>query len=292
MRILHTVEFYSPSVGGAQEVVRQVSEQLALRGHEVVVATTKLANRQSNAINGVHIEEFNIAGGAVRGFSGEVGRYREFLLDSDFDLMLNYAAQQWATDLVFPLLPNLKYAKVFVPCGFSGLFNPKYHAYFAAMPDVMRQYDHLVFHSQSTRDATFSIEHGLTHYSVIPNGAGRTEFDRYHPGFREKYEIAPDVPMLLTVGSHTHSKGHALVIESFRRADLGPAVLVVIGNNIGMFGCLTECRLRSLWTRIGSRGTKTVLLLDSDRVDVLRAYNFAGFFVFGLSLDFLPTVLF
>ena len=32
MRILHTVQYYSPSVGGAQEVVRQISERLALVG--------------------------------------------------------------------------------------------------------------------------------------------------------------------------------------------------------------------------------------------------------------------
>ena len=40
MKILHTVEYYSPSVGGAQEVVRQVSEQLTRRGHTVTVATS------------------------------------------------------------------------------------------------------------------------------------------------------------------------------------------------------------------------------------------------------------
>lgn len=35
MKILHTVEFYEPSVGGAQEVIKQISLQLVKRGHEV-----------------------------------------------------------------------------------------------------------------------------------------------------------------------------------------------------------------------------------------------------------------
>ena len=112
MKILHTVEFYNPSVGGAQEVVKQVSEQLVKRGHHVTVATTKLAERTTCAINGVHIEEFEIAGNAVRGFHGNVQSYQELLLNSDFDVMMNYAAQQWATDLVFPLLDRLRYRKV------------------------------------------------------------------------------------------------------------------------------------------------------------------------------------
>jgi len=43
VNILHTVEFYSPSVGGAQEVVRQISELLVKRGHDVTVATMSLA---------------------------------------------------------------------------------------------------------------------------------------------------------------------------------------------------------------------------------------------------------
>src|SRR6185369_6972995 len=76
MKILHTVEFYSPSVGGAQEVVRQVSEQLASRGHHVTVATTNMPARRSGMTNGVHIEAFDISGNAVRGFKGETHRYQ------------------------------------------------------------------------------------------------------------------------------------------------------------------------------------------------------------------------
>ncbi len=37
-----------------------------------------------------------------RGFSGEVERYKKFLLESDFDIIMNYTAQQWTTDLTFP----------------------------------------------------------------------------------------------------------------------------------------------------------------------------------------------
>src|SRR5437773_7620617 len=126
MKILHTVEFYTPSTGGAQEVVRQISEQLVKRGHEVTVATTKLPNRATATINGVRIESFAISGNSVRGCAGETNRYTEFLLSGKFDIMMNYAAQQWATDLTYPILDQLPYRRVMAPCGFSGLFDAKY----------------------------------------------------------------------------------------------------------------------------------------------------------------------
>uniref|UniRef100_UPI00404774C9 hypothetical protein n=1 Tax=Algoriphagus sp. TaxID=1872435 RepID=UPI00404774C9 len=53
MKILHTFGFYFPSVGGAQEVVKQLSGRLAEHGHEVTVATTKLKNRKTLNMNGV-----------------------------------------------------------------------------------------------------------------------------------------------------------------------------------------------------------------------------------------------
>ena len=74
MKILHTVEFYQPSIGGMQEVVRQLSERLAGLGHDVTVATTKLSSRKDLRINGIRIEEFEISANIVRGINGEIER--------------------------------------------------------------------------------------------------------------------------------------------------------------------------------------------------------------------------
>jgi len=86
MKILHTVELYYPSVGGIQEVVKQVSERLVKVGHSVTVATTKLSNRKSKVINGVNIEEFEISGNLVRGINGEEKKYQNYLINSNFDI--------------------------------------------------------------------------------------------------------------------------------------------------------------------------------------------------------------
>jgi len=105
LSILHTVEFYHPHVGGAEIVVQELSERLVKRGHRVTVATTKLANRTFAELNGVQIEEFDVRGAIARGFTGsDIARYQQFLLKHPADIMMNYAAQQWTTDLAFDTL--------------------------------------------------------------------------------------------------------------------------------------------------------------------------------------------
>jgi glycosyltransferase involved in cell wall biosynthesis len=292
MEILHTVEFYEPSIGGAQEVVKQVSETLVKRGHRVTVATTSLSERRSDFINGVRVVGFELTGNAVRGFRGETGRYHEFLLDSRFDLMMNYAAQQWATDLTFPALPRIRYPKVLSPCGFSSLFDPDYRAYFSRLPHILRDYDHLIFHSESNRDVEYVKRLGMTGYSVIPNGAAAREFDVVDPSFRSRYGIPDDLPLLLTVGTHTGTKGHSLATKAFRRARIGEAVLVVVGNVPEERGCFADCRRQALWANLSSRGRKRVLLLSPPRADVVAAFHAADLFVFGSNIECSPIVLF
>jgi len=41
-----------------------------------------------------NIEEFDIKGNLVRGLKGETEKYKEFLINSDFDIITNFAAQQ------------------------------------------------------------------------------------------------------------------------------------------------------------------------------------------------------
>lgn len=292
MNILHTVEWYWPSVGGAQEVVRQISERLVKRGHSVTVATTLVGNRPGGPINGVHVREFAVSGNEVSGFRGEVSKYQDFLLGGQFDIMMNYAAQQWSTDLVYPLLDRMACRKLLAPCGFSGLYDKKYERYFQDLPYRLSRYDHLVFHSGTYRDIEFAREHGLTRCSVIPNGASEEEFSSPDPGFRHRYGIPEEIPFLLTVCNHTPAKGHRLVMEAFRLADTGPAVLVVLGKAIGRLSCRPICRLKGGLMTLASRGWKRVLLLDVPRAEALAAYKAADLFVFGSHIECSPLVLF
>ena len=93
MRILFACELYEPSVGGVQEVVRQISVRLVERGHQVTVATSHLPGRSGENITGVRIAAFNVAGNLVSGMRGDVDAYRNFVLQGNYDVYMVKAAQ-------------------------------------------------------------------------------------------------------------------------------------------------------------------------------------------------------
>lgn len=292
MRIVHTVEFYHPRTGGSQEVVRQLSELMVKHGHEVTVATTTCPERTGKIINGVRIEEFKCEGNAVRGMSGEIERYQQFIVNGGYDVVMSYAAQQWATDALFPILDRIPYRKVLAPCGFSGLYDPAYKQYFSELPGVLRKYNRLIFHSDSYRDIEFCRQHQVLNIEVIPNGAAAAEFDVIDPTFRSRMGIAKDHLLLLTVGSHTNWKGHTETIAAFGAARMPPATLIIIGNTNASLGCLPKDVAQSKWIRLKSLGKKRVMLLDPPRPDVIAAYHAADLFIFPSNIECSPLVLF
>lgn len=295
MRILHTVEFYEPSVGGAQEVVKQLSERLVKLGHQVTVATTKLPERDFDELNGVKIREFDIHGNLVRGFSGELDNYRRFVLDSDFDVMMNYAAQQWATDLVLPLLDEMKMSKVLVPCGFSGLHDPRYADYYDRMKTWLPKYDRCVYLSEDYRDIDFAHANGVNNGRLIPNGCAADEFERADTvDIRRKLGIPSDHLLILHVGSHTGLKGHAEALKLFHRARLTKATFLLVGNNFGS-GCKNKCALMARVDNSDPRSQyrkKRVLLRELTRPETVAAYHQADLFLFPSNIECSPIVLF
>ena len=299
MRILHTVEFYSPSQGGMQEVVKQLSERLVKRGHSIVVATTKLPGRSSARINGVEIEEFYVSGNQVRGFTGEVTgevkRYQNYLRDSRFDIVTNFAAQQWATDLALPILNEITGRKVFVPTGFSGLYASDYAASFDRMKQWMTQYDANVFLSDDYRDINFARESGIERRVLIPNGAAADEFSgaaRFD--IRRRLGIPKNDFLLLLVGSHTNQKGHAEAIQIFEQAKVHDATLLIVANRVGP-GCRRNCYKR--WGRftlsaVNWRANKRLQVRNLSRPETVAAYQSADLFLFPSNIECSPLVLF
>ena len=182
-------------------------------------------------INGVNIEEFTISGNTVAGMTGEINRYQEFLLNSNFDVITNFAAQQWATDLMLPILEKIRCPKIFVPTGFSGFYLPWYKGYFKDMQKYMRQYQMNVFLSEDYWDINFARDNGIEKIMLIPNGAGADEFSAPDlPSTREGLGIPKDHLLLLHVGSHTGVKGHMEAIEIFEQAKLKNAAFLIVGN--------------------------------------------------------------
>jgi L-malate glycosyltransferase len=220
MRILFCCEFYAPSVGGVQEVMRQLAERLVVRGHSVTVATTSIPTRKFKDLNGVQIQGFSISGNLVNGMNGDLECYRQFVAAGAFDVVMIKAAQQWTFDALWPVLPRIPGVKVFIPCGFSCLYEPAYADYFRELPAILRQFDHLIFYASEYRDIRFAKQHGLIDFSIIPNGASEVEFGvMLDPSFRDRYGLCAQDFLFLTVGTPARMKGHYEIAEAFSRAD-------------------------------------------------------------------------
>jgi glycosyltransferase involved in cell wall biosynthesis/predicted SAM-dependent methyltransferase len=291
LSILHTVEFYAPHTGGAEEVVQQISERLAKRGHRVTVATTKLPQRNFGELNGVRILEFDIAGNYARGFQGlDINQYVQLVRSDQFDVMFNYAAQQWATDLAFAGLESAatKRVNVIAPCGYSALSDaktlrlPQYAKYFnAIIPTCLPRYDAAVYHSAMYKDYEFAANHGFTNSIVIPNGTSEEEFSiPSNVDFRQKYGISTRY-LGLCVANFFPGKGHPTVIEAVRQMRRPDFTLVFIGKE----GQL----LHELQNR--AAGLNIRFCVNIPRQDTIAAHQAADIFLFGSEIEASPLVI-
>src|SRR5579872_7313367 len=178
MRLLFCCESYPPHRGGVQEVMRQIAERMAARGHDVTVATKRHPLRTSNVVNGVKVRQFKAGGKLVDRLNGQIDEYREFVRTFDADSVLIMAAQQWSFDALCPVLDDIRARKVFIPCGFSGFYDPHFAQYFRELPEVLRKFDHLIFNAEKYRDIDFARSVGLTNFTVLPNGTSEADFER------------------------------------------------------------------------------------------------------------------
>jgi L-malate glycosyltransferase len=295
LNIAHCVEFYAPSVGGMQEVARQLSERMVAAGHRVTVLTSHLPERNSDMIGGVRIQGFDVKGNAAQGLSGEVERYQQALRDGGFDVITFFAAQQWTTDAALPILSNLNAAKVFVPTGFSALRDPRYAAYYAQMPAWLAAMDLNVFLSWNYQDIDLARQHGIEALTVIPNGAAEEEFDiPLQHDVRAERGIPADGLLVVHVGGLTGSKGHEEAIRIFLSAGRTKgATLLMIGNGIQRLEQRFHQERGFLPMRWKARLTgRRILFLELDRARTVSAMRQADLFLFPSRVECSPIVLF
>jgi L-malate glycosyltransferase len=291
MKILHTVQRYAPDVGGSEEVIKQVSEHLAAFGHEVTVATSATPARKTAILNGVHIKEFSCSGNIVEGINGNGKGFTDFVRNSDFDIMLNYAAQIWSTDLVFDYLPELKCKKVFVPCGYSRLQDSRFKQYYSRMPAILNQYDGILYHSGSYIDKRFADEHGITKGIVIPNGSGLREFlDAKRGDFRKRHNIGTKA-IVLNVSNHSWLKGHDFFWHCTKELLRLNCMPVLIANSYASWKtkwlkeCYAYCRYNAIMNG--------ALNLDGySRQQTIEAFTDADIFLFGSKVECAPLVMY
>lgn len=307
MKLLFCCEHYHPSVGGVQEVMRQVATRLAAAGDEVWVATSDHARRPREAvIEGVRVVSFPVKGNAVRGMRGPLEGYQSLLCNGGFDAVLVKAAQQWTFDAAVPVLDRVPGRKVFIPCGFSALRSPEYAGYYARMPRWLGLFDALIFYSRDGQDLRFARDFPVGPGYLVSNGVDEREFRAGGPaGMRRRLGVPEGHHLLLTIGTRIPAKGHWELLRAFRRARLGrPCTLVINANVPG--GSPRERALSHVksalrgFVPLGLLGTavqliqpaKSVRVVDLVRPDLVALLREADLFVLASRSEYAPLVLY
>jgi glycosyltransferase involved in cell wall biosynthesis len=307
MKILFCCENYHPSVGGVQEVMRQIASRLAAEGDSVCVATSNHARRPCDTvIDGVRVISFAVKGNAVCGFRGPVGDYQDLLCGGGFDAILIKAAQQWTFDAAVPVLDQVPCRKVFIPCGFSALGRPEYARYYEQMPRWLGLFDALIFYSRDGQDLRFARDFPVGPSYLVSNGVDEREYCAAGPsGIRRLLGVPEDHQLLVTIGTRIPAKGHWELLRAFRRAHLcRPSTLVINANVPG-----SSPRQRALYQLKSSlRGfpplglmgsavrimqpTKSVRVVDLPRPELVALLREADLFVLASRTEYAPLVLY
>lgn len=291
MNLLFTVEMFDEVFsGGAGAVARQLAFRLADRGHDVTVATSDVGFAAETRVRNVRVLPFALRGNSVRGLCGDTSAFvRE--LNGPYDVIFNYAAQTWGTDLTMAHLDQTTTPAVLAPCGYSALRNPQYTDYFRKLPKRLDGYAACVFHSGNYQDYEFSRVHGLENSRVIPNGVDKEEFEieRSPDAFRARYGSRKPY-MLLCVANFHPAKGQQRLLNIHKRLKRKDVALVLVGNPAVPGWKWTQRQYAKLAVQARlTGGARIVSGLSRD--EVISAFFAADLFVLASEVECSPLVI-
>lgn len=295
MKLLFTIDRYPPDKGGggATEVVRQIARRCVKLGHDVTIGCASNEAPKEYIWEGVRVRRFRMwspLGQSIFGVWGETKAFECLLTDSSFDVVLNYAAQTWHTALSFPKLKRIRGAKILCACGFSGLIGFRRHlyaSYFRGLPEVLKGYDAVVYHSGSYIDKQFADKAGLGNGVVIPNAVDGLEYGVSKIDIRSAYGITTK-HIVVCIGDHYKNKGHKRVLDAFQCCSALNATLIIFGRDLA--GPLRSCQRQCVKT--ASKSEKRIILRNNaSREEIQSALASASVFLSGSYIEAFPLVI-
>jgi len=287
MKILITTEQYYPVQSGVSSVVTSIAEELYKQGYKVDVATG-FQNRNKLVYNGVKIIEFKVYGGFGNYYKGETQKYKDFILNSNYDVIINECVQTWTTDLILKHLHLIKGKKILHSHGFSLLSyrtkNPwayiKSKFYYHSLYKFLKKYEHIFLLHDKTVETPYLNKYGINAYSYLPNGVD-SMFSEQCMSKDEKY--------LINISNYYPMKYQEFLLEAFYRSET-TYKLVLIGASV-LKNYLA--RLQHLKKEFDNRyGEKSVdFLLNIPREQTIKYLENATLFLHSSQLEVFPMVI-
>jgi glycosyltransferase involved in cell wall biosynthesis len=256
MRILHTAATYAPSLDGVAEVVRNISERVAQRGHEVHVATSAIPSGSSyTELLGVHVHRFSVRGNLALGMYGEIGRYCDFVRSGSWDILVNHGLHIWPTDALLDQIGTCPWPSVLVTHGLVDE-HPSFREYYSTIPRHILKYSKWIRVSSCSGEASYSKAFHLPMPPVITNGVDMVEWSRPPLGLRGAWGVGSKL-WVINISNHSPLKNHGLFFDlAGSLCDLNAHFTLIAGTypmakwGLGRFGisggCAYQCKLRSM----------------------------------------------
>jgi 1,2-diacylglycerol 3-alpha-glucosyltransferase len=229
VKVLITTPTFPPFNSGLGNAAMRQVLALISEGVEVVVATGGTSRNTREEANGWRVEEFNVSGSdsLVNPIRGDAGSYRDFLLRSNFDVVLMNAWQTWSTDVCLRHLSDIPGKKIlYSHCVSTNVFfwdRPfkslarylLWRPYFFRLKKILRRLDALIALAASGCDSRFDDVKiarvlGIPIF-VVPNAVSEeamSVLDKNAMGGERRTQI-------ISVGSYDWLKGHDFVLRAY-----------------------------------------------------------------------------
>jgi glycosyltransferase involved in cell wall biosynthesis len=290
MRLLFCSEFFYPEIGGVEEHMKIFAEYFKNK-YEIHIATSYNHQRTKYQINKFNIHQFNITGNFVRGYKGNINQYQNFLIDSNFDLIIFYASQQWTFDLSLEVLKKIKSKKIFIPCGFSKLNNFLYKPYFFILKNELNHFDEIITFSKKYQDYFFCKKYYKKRINIIYNGARSIKKNKIKNYIKNKLKLKKNFITFLSIGSLKFMKGADLAINTISKIKNENIILIIICQKIKYN--FYYLYLKLLILKLYFLSKKKIVILDkvSQKIKNNFFYN-SDYFIHTSRIECSPLVLF
>lgn len=266
MKIIHVSPMYYPTLGGAELHLKEVSEELAARGHEITVLTTNALNPwdlwhgtygklpETEMINGVQVVRFHPSGGILASLLGQWvrlrGGYRSLRMMVGKDGM----EMLFGRPFLLQLIPYLLRARADIVMTMNWHWASAYHVYLARKLRRFAVVGTPLFHTaenwchrkiyrrmladcnavvvNTPHEAEFVRELGAARVEVAGVGVRPAVFaNRNGRQTRERYCLG-SAPVVGFVGRQGSNKGLPVLVEAMRTIwQWNPEVRLVVAGH-------------------------------------------------------------
>ena len=309
MKILIASFTFPPNKDGVSEAAATMALGFVAKGWQVAAtaAPTEPA-RSSLDWQGVTIHEISIEGNGSpkRPFKGDVERYRQLVMDGNWDIIV-FQTPAWPWMLVLDLLPMIRAKTILVSHGYAPLQWVKIRRFpygiptwlwnvyqSMKMPFWLRKIDRAVYLSEWADFGGF-YDHFLAKLSrylgrrVIPNGVDPEDRGKDPDGFRVLHGIPADATMFVCVANYSRRKDQGYAARAFRQAAIPGSVLVFIGSDFNEWSTAFQAEDET-WTH-QMRDERILWLEKQDRPSTLNAMAAADVFLLSANHEAQPIAL-